>query len=182
MFDIKQQFVSLKLSKQQTHSKQRHFRIELRGYNLFLKTIIKEAGSMPYILIPTTSQWHVMLVKCEQHLDELTVQVWLPCHLWSPSKHLMQSNCVTIKIKLSNTCTRYPKTLIIWSQTKFYYLILIHTLNSVKLEVTAWSPQIQVINVWLFYANQAEISDTQTDGWIKGLTNDPDARCLQQTF
>ena len=30
-----------------------------------------------YILTPPHPQGHVMLVECEQPLDELTVQVWL---------------------------------------------------------------------------------------------------------
>ena len=33
--------------------------------------------SKSYILTPPQPQGHVMLVKCEQPLDELTVQVWL---------------------------------------------------------------------------------------------------------
>ena len=33
--------------------------------------------SKSYILTPSHPQGHVMSVKCEQPLDELTVQVWL---------------------------------------------------------------------------------------------------------
>ena len=36
-----------------------------------------EKISQSYILTPPHPQGHVMSVKCEQPLDELTVQVWL---------------------------------------------------------------------------------------------------------
>ena len=36
--------------------------------------------SKSYILNPTHPQGHVMSVKCEQPIDELTVQVWLLYH------------------------------------------------------------------------------------------------------
>ena len=36
--------------------------------------------SKSYILTPTHPQGHLMSVKCEQPLDELTVQVWLLYH------------------------------------------------------------------------------------------------------
>ena len=34
-------------------------------------------GKISYILTPPHPQGHVMSVKCEQSLDELTVEVWL---------------------------------------------------------------------------------------------------------
>ena len=36
--------------------------------------------SKSYILTPPHSHGHVMLVKCEQPIDELTVQIWLLYH------------------------------------------------------------------------------------------------------
>ena len=36
--------------------------------------------SKSYILTPPHPQGHVMSVKCEEHIDELTVQVWLLYH------------------------------------------------------------------------------------------------------
>ena len=36
--------------------------------------------SLSYILTPTHPQRHVMSVKCEEPIDELTVQVWLLYH------------------------------------------------------------------------------------------------------
>ena len=36
-----------------------------------------KSNSVSPILIPPCPQGHVMSVKCEQHLDELTVQIWL---------------------------------------------------------------------------------------------------------
>ena len=36
--------------------------------------------SKSYILTPPHPQGYVMSVKCEEQIDELTVQVWLPYH------------------------------------------------------------------------------------------------------